>query len=554
MLKNFSVSVRIGGSFAIVLLLLLTLVANVYLGFQIIRKNVVQVEEESLLYALIADDMVLNITQVQQFLTDVSATHNLDGYKEADKAAKTFLADLDKVIGMYKAENDEKSLKKMDELKGLFNRYYDLGRKMANAYVEQGIDAGNVIMEDFDKISSDLQKKAGVFRDEQTTEIKEKTHGIIDVTDASVSKVMIISAVSLILVIALSILISQSITRPLKKSVVFAEGIADGDLSKKIDLDRKDELGQLGNALNDMVEKLKAVVAGVRSAIDNVASGSNELSSGAQQLSEGATQQAASIEETSASMQQMTSNIKQTTDNSRQTEAISTTAANDALDTGKAVTEAVSAMKDIASKISIIEEIARQTNLLALNAAIEAARAGDHGKGFAVVASEVRKLAERSQKAAGEISGLSNSSVSIAEQAGNMLNKLVPDIRKTADLVQEITAAGNEQNSGADQINKAIQQLDKVIQQNASAAEQMSSTSEELASQADQLRNTIAFFKTGTDDYTKLQAKPKRKPMALAHQTTPARNLRAKSTASAKGKFIDLQDSDKSTDDSFEKY
>ena len=194
-------------------------------------------------------------------------------------------------------------------------------------------------------------------------------------------------------------------------------------------------------------------------------------------------------------MEEASASIRQNADNARQTDKIATKAAQDAQETGSSVLKTVQAMKDIAQKISIIEEIARQTDLLALNAAIEAARAGEHGKGFAVVASEVRKLAERSQKAAGEIGQLSGSSVELAEKAGDMLGKLVPDIRKTADLVKEIAAACDEQNVGADQINKAIQELDKVIQQNAAASEEMASASEELASQSVQLQSSIDFFK-----------------------------------------------------------
>jgi methyl-accepting chemotaxis protein len=212
-------------------------------------------------------------------------------------------------------------------------------------------------------------------------------------------------------------------------------------------------------------------------------------------MSQGATEQASSIEEVSASVEEMAANIRQNADNASQTEKIAMKAALDAKEGGEAVAQTVDAMKQIAGKISIIEEIARQTNLLALNAAIEAARAGEHGKGFAVVASEVRKLAERSQRAAGEITELSGSSVKVAEKAGGLLAKILPDVQKTAELVQEITAASKEQDSGAAQINKAIQQLDQVIQQNASASEEMSSTSEELASQAEQLQTAIAFFK-----------------------------------------------------------
>ncbi len=280
----------------------------------------------------------------------------------------------------------------------------------------------------------------------------------------------------------------------LKNTVKVAEKMAKGDLNAKVTLLSDQDV--LGKSLNSMIVKLNSVVLDVKTATDYVASGSQELSSTSQQMSQGASEQAASAEEASASMEEMAANIRQNADNAQQTERISTQAAEDAEKGGKAVEKTVEAMKQIAEKISIIEEIARQTNMLALNAAIEAARAGEHGKGFAVVADAVRKLAERSQTAAGEISMLSISSVKTAENAGEMLDKIVPDIRKTAELVQEINAASSEQNSGAGQINQALIQLDQVIQQNASASEEMSSTSEELAAQAEQLKDSIAFFKT----------------------------------------------------------
>ncbi len=290
-------------------------------------------------------------------------------------------------------------------------------------------------------------------------------------------------------------LVTRTVVLPVRKSVTFAAGVAGGDFRTTLDIQQDDEVGNLADALNAMVEKLRGVVIDVKIAADNVALGSQQLSSGAGQLSQGTTEQAASTEEASSSIEEMNATIRQNADNAIQTEKIALRSANDAEESGKAVVKTVSAMREIAQKISIIEEIARQTNLLALNAAIEAARAGEQGKGFAVVAAEVRKLAERSQLAAGEISQLSSSSVQIAEQAGAMLTKLVPDIQKTAELVQEITASSKEQSSGADQINGSIQQLNQVVQQNASAAEEMASTAEELASQADQLQATVSFFK-----------------------------------------------------------
>ncbi len=292
-----------------------------------------------------------------------------------------------------------------------------------------------------------------------------------------------------------------------------AREVSQGNLM--VELKERSGNDELMKALITMVKQLTSVIGEVKSAADNVAAGSLQLSSGAEAVSHGASQQAAAAEEASSSVEQMTANIRQSADNAQQTEKIAVHSAANAKAGGDAVTETVTAMREIAGKISIIEEIARQTNMLALNAAIEAARAGEHGKGFAVVASEVRKLAERSQLAAREISQLSASSVEVAERAGTMLTRILPDIQRTAELVQEINASSREQDSGAGQINKAIQQLDQVIQQNASAAEEMASTAEELNSQAEQLQGAVAFFRTGDNSSPQLRSRPNRaKPIS----------------------------------------
>jgi len=376
--------------------------------------------------------------------------------------------------------------------------------------------------------------------------------------------------------------ISQSITRPLKKAVEIADQLAVGDVSIEITPEGRDEVGtllrsmrkmsgatrvvtrmakevaeghldiairkrsdkdELMTALADMTERLKNVVQGVKSASMHITAGSRAMSDSAQVLSSGAAEQAAATEEAASSIEEMTANIRQNADNSLQTEKIATKAAEDAQQGGRAVEKTVVAMKAIAEKITIIEEIARQTNLLALNAAIEAARAGEHGKGFAVVAAEVRKLAERSQVAAGEINDLSTSSVAVAEQAGQYLNDIVPDIQKTADLIQEISAASKEQDAGADQIGRSIQQLDGVIQQNASAAEQFASTAEELTGQAEDLEKVIAFFVTDVNDNEHRAQKKEavNGQTRIAHATAPETSV---APAHGKGVTGDLLDNE----------
>jgi methyl-accepting chemotaxis protein len=315
------------------------------------------------------------------------------------------------------------------------------------------------------------------------------------------------------------------------------QAIGDGDLTAEFDPNASDS--DIYGVLRTMNANLRGIVGEIQEASGNVAAGSEQSSATGQQIAQGASEQAASLEEVTASMEQMTSNIAHSADNAQQTEQIARKAAVDAETSGKAVGEALIAMKDIADKINIIEEISRQTNLLALNAAIEAARAGEHGKGFAVVADEVRKLAERSQTAAAEIVTRSKGSLEISEQAGALLTQLVPDIQKTSELVQEISASAREQDSGAAEINKALQQLDQVVQQSAAAAEEMASTSEELSAQAEQMQSTMTFFKTdgnnGRFGNSSSSGKPPRKGTPTKRPIRQAPAMAASSSRKTKG-------------------
>ncbi|WP_428568170.1 MAG: methyl-accepting chemotaxis protein [Solidesulfovibrio sp. DCME] len=402
------------------------------------------------------------------------------------------------------------------------------------------------------------------------------------------------AAAALLLGILFATLITKGILRGVKKAITAAEAVSHGDLEVDVTAEGRDEIGTLLAAMGrmieaerttaetagrladgdltvsvaprsdkdvmllslaEMIDKLRDVVGEVQSGAENVASGSEEMSASAESLSQGATEQASAVEESSSAMEEMASSISQNADNASQTESIAVKAASDARESGQAVGQAVAAMKEIAGRISIIEEIARQTDLLALNAAVEAARAGEHGRGFAVVAAEVRKLAERSQTAASEITQLSRTTTSVAERAGELLAKLVPDIQRTADLVQEINSASQEQSTGAGQVNKALQQLDQVIQQNASASEELASTSEELSAQAEQLQASIAYFRldAGLRPAQALPGAAKKAPAqsgpakALPAKTKPAQPRREKTKAALS---IDMGNDD----DQFERF
>jgi methyl-accepting chemotaxis protein len=293
----------------------------------------------------------------------------------------------------------------------------------------------------------------------------------------------------------LAVWTTRGVTGPVAEAVAAAKRIADGDLRDPVRVTSRDEIGLLQEAMRAMGERLAEVIGEVRVGANAIGVASAQVSDTAQTLSRGTGEQAASVEETTSALEEMGSSITQNAENSRQTEAMAKQQSGQAEESGRAVVETVAAMRQIAERTTIIEEMAYQTNLLALNAAIEAARAGEHGKGFAVVATEVRKLAERAQKAAQEIGGMASTSVAVAERSGKLIGDLVPAIRRTADLVQEVAAASQEQSAGVGQVNRAMTVVDQVTQRNASAAEELSSTAEEMASQAESLQGIISFFR-----------------------------------------------------------
>jgi methyl-accepting chemotaxis protein len=547
MFKNMQIGKRLGLGFGIIIVLLIGIVITGYWGVNSMSDATIKMIQGDATISEHAARARANVNALRRYEKDLFINIG-DKAKEADYQKKwqeqhdhliKRMDDLDKVVTDSHEKDEVKTMRA--ELAN-----YDAGMKKVLTLIAAGsikdAKAANAAVNEVKDQIHKMEENAKQLAEESNARMDKQEGMFAERAKHTNSIMFVLSLMAVVLSIVVTVIITRSITVPVAVGAAVAKKLSEGDLSAEIKIDSKDEIGRLMEAMKVMVDKLRNVVVDVKTAADNVASGSEQLSSGAQQMSQGTTEQAASTEEASSSIEEMNATIKQNADNAQQTEKIALKSASDARESGQAVSQTVSAMKDIAQKISIIEEIARQTNLLALNAAIEAARAGEHGKGFAVVASEVRKLAERSQSAAGEISQLSSSSVQIAEQAGEMLAKLVPDIQKTAELVQEITASSKEQSGGADQINSAIQQLNQVVQQNAGAAEEMASTAEELSSQADQLQATISFFRidgSASSRAALIAATHTQRPAKPAHRAQIA-HMAAKPAKQAGGVHIDL--------------
>ena len=443
----------------------------------------------------LASQVENRLIDIQRSEKEVILATTLDEMSDLESVIEKHAKDIENFMVQLDGIVDEDEIPAMNGFRQTFDEYLKLSKSVLATCRENGnIRAfdlsngkGRELME-----NAQVSMEAIVAEFEQAMAADQAFSR--DTYEAARKALITVGSLAAILSVLVAAWLLQYIVRSLNDVLGLAKAVSEGDLTKTAVIKNEDEVGTMLKALNNMVETLRRVVAEVSSASSNVASGSAEMSSTAQQIAEGASQQSAAAEESTSSMEEMTSSIQQNADNARQTDQIANHAADGAQSSNDAVAETVNAMRDIAEKINIVEEIARKTDLLALNAAVEAARAGEHGKGFAVVASEVRKLAERSASAASDISLLSKDGVGRAEKAGEMLTKLVPDIRRTAELVQEINAASGEQSSGVQQVNNALRDLDHVIQRNASASEEMASTAEELSSQARQLQISIGFF------------------------------------------------------------
>jgi methyl-accepting chemotaxis protein len=516
------IGMRLGLSFGAVLFAFAAAVIVVNLKASVVYREAERIQYGSVPFLMLANDMMMNVSSISDLFTDTALTGNADNQALIEKNTAAFKDAANSFKDLFNKEKDDKAVDEMKQVDDAFADYLVTGRRLVDEYRTRGARSGQAVMDEYDGKREKLLLAMEVFKAGQAVATVKKAQDVIAASDSMRTALLGFGLAAALMCIVIAVLMTRSITRPLGKAVAFSNKLAEGDLNAAIEASGRDETGLLLLAMSNMVARLKTVFADVKSASDDVASGSRQLSAGSEQLSQGTVEQASSADEASSSIEEMNAAIRQNADNAQQTEVMARKAATDAGESGRAVSEAVAAMKEIARKISIISEIARQTNLLALNAAIEAARAGEHGKGFAVVAAEVRKLAERSQSAATEIEKLSGTSVQVAEKAGEMIDQLVPDISKTAELVQEISAASREQTTAADHINTAIQQLNHVIQRNAGAAEEMAATSEDLSSQAQRLQRTTSFFKLGeaVSDPGRTEVK---KSAPIAHRINAAR-------------------------------
>ncbi len=543
---NLKIRWRLGLGFGLVVLLVVAYCANVWFTLnslnQLEQELQDQYSEATSARELRSDERAIAIA-IREAMIDQDA-----GAAQAPIAEAT--ADFDARFEIL-AENadQEADIKEGEAIKAGFDAYLAMIEEQLLPAI-----AGKQDPEAIDEIS-DSADEIRLQLDESLATLVEVTAAELDETSATFNAqlqraVMVTLGTGVLLVLVsafVAAFITRSIVIPLDAAVVVTRTLADGDLTVEVAAGGEDEISQLLDAMGSMAERLRVAILDIQGISFGVADGAAQTSSASQQLAQGAAEQAATAEQVSAAMEEMAATVRQNVDNATDTERIAMRSATSAEESGEAVGRTVAAMKSIAERIVVIDDIARQTNLLALNAAIEAARAGEHGRGFAVVAAEVRKLAERSQVASAEITKLASTSVEIAETAGAQLGQIIPEIRQTADLVKQITAASAEQGRGAEQVASALFQLEQVAQENASSSEEMASTSEELAAQAERLREAISFFRA-----ERRSARPKAED-AAASSDQPGFRATDPGVADA-GVQIVLEDDNEALDSEFERY